>query len=284
MAFSLGSLLAIVEGSTFDITKYILGYVVILLGDLSTHYSNDFFDVDVDEYSCQGKSLEGRNVLVYNPDLRPLARCISLSLFLLSNVLAIGLVLFVIVPIEFFVIFLSAALAGWFYSAPPLRLVSRGLGEIIIASVTGFAVPALGYLALRGHFDPLFLCFTVPFMMYGLILSLSLEAPDVEVDWKGLKRTFAVRRGAHVVFCLVLLLTVASTLTFLLYGMLLPSSTINILVVALFSVVPLIAGLLAFVGSSKKQPVNRLSALNVAALFVFNALMIGYLLAIVLAT
>ena len=284
LAFFLGSLLAIAEGGSFDVTKFVLCYAVVLLGDLSTHYSNDFFDVDVDKYSEQRKFFAGSKVLVHNPNLQPLARSISVSLLLLSNALAICLVLFLAIPFEFFIIFLGASLAGWFYSAPPLRLVSRGLGEIIIACVTGFAIPALGYLALRGQFDPLFLCFAVPFTMYGLILSLSLAASDIEIDRKGLKRTIAVRKGARSVFSLILILAAASTVAFLFYGQLLPSSTINVGLVALFSVVPLLAGLIAFAGISQKQPVNRLSALNIAALFVFNALMIGYLLVIALVT
>jgi 1,4-dihydroxy-2-naphthoate octaprenyltransferase len=36
-------------------------------------------------------------------------------------------------------------LVGWFYSAPPLRLAYRGLGEFSTAATVGFLVPAMGY-------------------------------------------------------------------------------------------------------------------------------------------
>jgi 1,4-dihydroxy-2-naphthoate octaprenyltransferase len=104
-----------------------------------------------------------------------------------SNVLAAILVIFG-APIEFLIVILGASLVGWFYSAPPLRFISRGFGEFALAVVTGFAIPGLGYLAIRGQFDPLFFYFAIPFIMYGLMLSLSLQVPDIEVDSKGNKK------------------------------------------------------------------------------------------------
>jgi 1,4-dihydroxy-2-naphthoate octaprenyltransferase len=198
-----------------------------------------------------------------------------------TNVLAIALFLFLGAPIEIFIVILAASLTGWFYSAPPLRLTSRGLGEAAIACVTGFAIPGLGYLSVRGQFDPLFVYLAVPFVMYGLMLSLSLEAPDAEIDRKGGKRNLAVREGARNVFMLILALTVASTLTFFAYNLLRVSTVLNIGVLALFSIGPLAAALVGYVSVLQKKSVNRFSALNVASLFVFNMLTVAYLLAIV---
>jgi 1,4-dihydroxy-2-naphthoate octaprenyltransferase len=255
----------------------------MLLGDISTHYSNDYFDVEVDRYIERKKFFAGSNILVSNPNLRSLSKSISISLLVSSNLLAVGMALFVGAPIEFFIVILGASLVGWFYSAPPLRLISRGFGEVAVACVTGFAIPALGYLAVRGQFDSLFAYFAVPFVMYGLILSLSLGVPDVEVDRKGGKRSLAVRKGERGVFLLILALAASATLAFFVYCWLVTFAVVDVEVVALFSIVPLIAGLVGFVGVFQKRSVNRFSALNVASLFVFNALMVAYLLAIVLA-
>jgi 1,4-dihydroxy-2-naphthoate octaprenyltransferase len=283
LAFSLGALLAVAGGGSFDLTRVALGYAVVLLGDLSTHYSNDYFDVEVDKHIEQKKFFSGSTLLVSNPNLRSLSRYISISLMVSSNLLAVALVFFLGVPIEFFVVILGASLVGWFYSAPPLRLTSRGFGEVAVACVTGFAIPGLGYLAVRGQFDPLFVYLAVPFVMYGLILSLSLEAPDVDVDRKGGKRNLAVRKGEPSVFFLILALAVSATLTFYFYNWFITSAVVDLGIVFLFSIMPLIAGLAGFVGVLQKRAVNRFSALNVASLFVFNTLMIAYLLVIVLA-
>jgi len=284
LAFSLGSLIGVAEGGSFDTVRFILCYLVVLLGDLSTHYSNDFFDVEIDRHTRREKLFGGSKILIHNPDLRSLAKSVSVSLLIFSNLLSIGLVLFLAVPTEFSVVFFAASLVGWVYSAPPLRLASRGFGEVVVAWVTGFAIPGMGYLSVRGQFDTLFLLFTVPFVMYGLILSFSLEVPDVEVDQKGRKRNLAVRIGTRKVFSFILALAFASTIVFSAYTWLVSSLTVNIMFLAGFSIVPLAAAILGRVGVTQKRSVNPLSAINIVALFVFNLLAIGYLLAVSLTT
>jgi 1,4-dihydroxy-2-naphthoate octaprenyltransferase len=284
LAFSLGGLLALANGGSFNPVLFASAYGMMLLGDLSSHYSNDYFDVEVDKHIEQKKFFAGKAILVNHPNLKALSKSVSVSLLVCTNVLAIALFLFLGAPIEIFIVILAASLTGWFYSAPPLRLTSRGLGEAAIACVTGFAIPGLGYLSVRGQFDPLFVYLAVPFVMYGLMLSLSLEAPDAEIDRKGGKRNLAVREGARNVFMLILALTVASTLTFFAYNLLRVSTVLNIGVLALFSIGPLAAARVGYVSVLQKKSVNRFSALNVASLFVFNMLTIVYLLAIVSAT
>jgi 1,4-dihydroxy-2-naphthoate octaprenyltransferase len=281
LAFSLGALLALANGGSFNPALVVSAYVVVLLGDLSAHYSNDYFDVEVDKYIEQKKFFAGSAILVNHPHLRSTVKSISVSLLVGANVLAVLIFLFLGAPIEIFLVILSASLVGWFYSAPPTRLISRGFGEVAVACVTGFAIPAIGYLAVRGQFDPLFVYLSFPFVMYGFMLSLSLEAPDAAVDCKGAKRNLIVRAGVRNIFLLILMLTVSSTLTFTAYCWLVASSVLNIGVLALFSIAPLASAIVGFAGVLKKKSVNRFSGLNVASLFVFNMLTVAYLLVIV---
>jgi 1,4-dihydroxy-2-naphthoate polyprenyltransferase len=279
LAFSLGALLAVVGGGRFNFIFFTLGYVVVLLGDLSSHYSNDYFDVEVDKYIGQKKFFAGSNILVSNPNLRLLSRSVSIALLVSSNVLACILVFFG-ASIEFFIVILGASLVGWFYSAPPLRFISRGFGEFAVACVTGFAIPGLGYLSIRGQFDLLFVYFAIPFIIYGLILSLSLQVPDIEVDNKGKKRNLAVRLGQRRVFSLVLAMAAFATLTFWIYVWRDVILFVDFWVVFLFSIIPLMSGVIGYVAGFGKKKVNTISTLNVASLFVFNILMIVYLLII----
>jgi 1,4-dihydroxy-2-naphthoate octaprenyltransferase len=281
LAFSLGALLALANGGSFNPALSVSAYVVVLLGDLSSHYSNDYFDVEVDKHVEQKKFFAGSTILVNHPKLRPISKSISVSLLVCTNVLAAAIFLFLGAPIEILIVILGASLAGWFYSAPPLRLTSRGLGEVAVACVTGFAIPGLGYLSVRGQFDPLFVYLAVPFVIYGLMLSLSLEAPDAEIDRKGGKRNLIVRNGTRNVFLLILALTAASTLTFLVYSWLLASTVLDIGVLGLFSIAPLTAAIVGFAGVLQKRSINRFSAVNVASLFLFNILTVAYLIAIV---
>lgn len=280
LAFSLGALLALAGGGSFNPALVVSAYGVVLLGDLSSHYSNDYFDVEVDRHIKQKKFFAGSAILVNYPNLRPFSKAISIGLLVCANVLALSIFLFLAAPIEIFIVILGASLVGWFYSAPPLRLSSRGFGEFAVACVTGFAIPGLGYLAVRGQFDPLFVYLAVPFVMYGFMLSLSLEVPDAEIDQKGGKRNFVVRKGECKVFLFILALTTSATLTFLAYKWLITSAVLDIGVLVLFSIVPLTAAFFGFRGVLQKQSVNRFSALNIGSLFVFNMLTVAYLLAI----
>jgi 1,4-dihydroxy-2-naphthoate octaprenyltransferase len=281
LAFSLGMLLALANGGSFNPTLVVSAYIVVLLGDLSTHYSNDYFDVEVDKHIEQKKTFAGSTILVNNPHLRSTSKSISVSLSMSANVLAAAIYLFSGAPIEIFIVILGASLVGWFYSAPPTRLISRGFGEFSVACVTGFAIPAIGYLAVRGQFDPLFCYLAFPFVMYGFMLSLSLEAPDAEIDRKGGKRTLIVRKGGRNVFFFILALAASATTTFFVYYWLAAFAVLNVEFLALFSIAPLTAAISGFIGILQKKNVNRFSTLNVASLFVFNILTIVYLSTIV---
>ena len=281
LAFSLGALLAIASGGNFELTKAALTYAVVLLGDLSTHYSNDYFDVEVDKYVERKKFFAGSTILVTNQKLRSLSKRISMSLLAFSNILAVVIVIFYGAPIEFLIITLGANFLGWAYSAPPFRLISRGLGEIAVAVVTGFAIPAVGYLVVRGQFDPLFAYFAVPFIMYGLILSLSLEAPDREIDLKGGKRNLVVRKGERSIFSIILAMALLATLTFFVYAWQITPAVLNLEIVVLFSIAPLTTGFIGFVRVLQKKSVDRFSTLNIVSLFLFNILMVAYLVSIV---
>ena len=87
------------------------------------------------------------------------------------------------------------ALLGWWYSAPPLRLVARGLGEASTAATLGMLIPATGYQVMADRINPALLPFLFPLLCYGMIFILSVELPDMEGDRLSGKRTFVVRYG-----------------------------------------------------------------------------------------
>jgi 1,4-dihydroxy-2-naphthoate octaprenyltransferase len=282
LAFSIGALLAVVSSGSFNFERVALFYIIVLFGDLSTHFSNDYFDVEVDKQVGQRKYFSGSNILVNHPELRSLSKSISISLLLFSIILAAVAVVFQGASIEILIIALGANFLGWFYSAPPLRLISRGLGEIIVALIVGLVIPGVGYLSVRGQFDPFFIYFAVPFVMYGMMLSLSLEAPDIEGDREGEKRNLSVRKGERLLFSLILAMTLLATLTFVFYAWHIVTTSLDFGIIVLFSIVPLTAGLIGFVGVLLNKKAGLFSTLNVGSLFFFNVALVTYLIAITL--
>jgi 1,4-dihydroxy-2-naphthoate polyprenyltransferase len=277
LAFTLGAFLALVGGGVFDPLRFAVFYMVVLLGDLSTHFGNDYFDVQSDQYIERKKFFAGKNILTNYPKLRSQAKKISITLLILSNAMALLTVIFQIAPVELLIITLAANFLGWSYSAPPFRFVSRGFGEVAIALAVGFAIPAVGYLTAMGHFDSLFLYFAFPFIMYGFMLALSLEAPDIEADRKVGKLNIGARKGKPAVFAIILAMSLAALVPFIFYAWLLVPVAVDFWVVAAFSAVPFAAGLAGFVGVFQNKAVDRFSTVNVFSLFLFNVLMVAYL-------
>jgi 1,4-dihydroxy-2-naphthoate octaprenyltransferase len=280
LAFSVGALLAVVSGGSFNIERVALFYAIVLFGDLSTHFSNDYFDVEVDKQVGQRKYFSGSNILAKHPELRSLSKSISILLVFSSIILALVAVVFLGSSIDILIIALGANFLGWFYSAPPLRLISQGLGEIVVALIVGLVIPGVGYLSVRGQFDLFLIYLAVPFVMYGLVLSLSLEAPDIEVDQRWGKRNLGVRKGKRLLFSLILAMTLLATLTFTFYAWQIVKTPLDFGIISLFSIVPLTAGLIGFVAILLKNKAGLFSTLNVGSLFFFNAAIVTYLIAI----
>ena len=278
LAFSIGVLLALIHGGIFRFEIVALGYSAVLFGDLSAHFSNDYFDVEVDAHSEKRKMFGGSKTLVENPSLRLLSRNISILLLIFSNVIAGASVFFLSAPIELFAIMFVANLVGWFYSAPPMRLISRGLGEIAVAWVTGFVIPAIGYLSVKNQFDATFLYLSIPFMLYGFILSLSLHTPDAEFDKRNGKKTLAVRRGTQTTVSLILIASTIAALTLFSYYFYHISEILNVGIIFGLSIVTFAIILFGFIKYGKNKKLTNFANLNVASLFLFNMLLVTYLI------
>ena len=278
VAFSIGVLLAIIEGGTFELEIVAIAYASVFFGDLSAHFSNDYYDVEIDKHAEKKKYFEGSRILVKNPSLRAIAHKISIALLFASIVLAAGGVIFLGAPIELLIIMLGANIVGWFYSAPPLRLISRGLGEIVVACVTGFVIPGVGYLAVRNQFDSIFFYLSIPFMMYGFVLSLSLHLPDAEIDQKSNKKTLTVRKHKNTIVKLILIVSTLASLILFGYFLLITSVSLNLGMILILSIATLTIICIGFVKFRKESQVASFAALNIASLFLFNVLLIVYLI------
>jgi 1,4-dihydroxy-2-naphthoate polyprenyltransferase len=88
-------------------------------------------------------------------------------------------------------------LIGWAYSAPPLALNSRGLGEICVAVGFGVLLPVGADFVQRGAFDWFPLWVGLP---YGLLVTNILyinQFPDRHADAQSGKHHWVVRLGAR---------------------------------------------------------------------------------------
>ncbi|TAH53366.1 MAG: prenyltransferase [Betaproteobacteria bacterium] len=86
---------------------------------------------------------------------------------------------------------------GWAYSAPPLALMSRGLGELAITAGWLLVVVGSDYVQ-RKTFAPLPLAAGLPYALLVANLLFINQFPDHDGDAAAAKRTIVVRLGPQV--------------------------------------------------------------------------------------
>lgn len=85
---------------------------------------------------------------------------------------------------------------GVMYSAPPIALAGRGLGELAVAVGTGL-LPVVGAAWLQTHaWDPQVMLLAIPVSIWVGCILLINEIPDRTADEASGKRTLVVRLGA----------------------------------------------------------------------------------------
>ncbi len=280
LLYLFGALWAVLLGAPLDLLRMLLGYLIMAPAHLSVSFSNDYFDTGVDSYGSPTPFTGGSGILVRYPELRPTAKRIAIGLILCS--IAFGILFMALYPMPFWFLGLviTGGLAGWFYSAPPLSLAYRGLGEITNAVVGGVLVPALAFVAMTGTLTRDALLFVVPFTLWGLAFIVAVEIPDVEADRLGGKRTLVARHGRKAGFAIVGLCLVAATgYICALQWLRGDAYPLDLRPLILFSCLPLAVGGYGAVRRPVEQgPATRIVTLFVTSLIVFFILTDSYML------
>ena len=81
MYFLIGTLFAVLLNAQFVLSKFIWGFLILFTANLATHYSNDYFDFDVDKYGTVTPFSGGSGILVKNPELRELSKKLAYFLY-----------------------------------------------------------------------------------------------------------------------------------------------------------------------------------------------------------
>jgi 1,4-dihydroxy-2-naphthoate polyprenyltransferase len=284
LLFCVGALLANTLGVQFLWSKFLLGYLILFTAHLSLHYSNDYFDIEVDKHTKPTMFTGGTGILVENPQLARFSKLFSIILIACSLFFTIIFILIFNQPILIFFYVLLSDLLSWFYSAPPLKLVYRGWGEISCIIAVGILMPGLGFLVMNGNFDLAFLIFSLPLIFYGIFFIMNVEIPDMEGDKLGDKNTFIVKKGRKHGFKIVGASAALASLSFIFlnFTKLYPAS-LNFLIIIMLSLIVLFPGLWSFI----KNPENKIYATklvnnNLTSLILFLISLNCYLVYVIL--
>jgi 1,4-dihydroxy-2-naphthoate octaprenyltransferase len=196
LLYALGVSMALFAGARLHLAAFVVGQIAITATQLMTHYANEYFDLEADRANQTPTQWSGGSrVLVKGalPARTALVAALTLAAIALG---ANGLLNLLIQPsLPLFLLMAVAQAAAWFYSAPPLRLHSRGLGELTAAVVVAGLTPITGYVLQRGQLDLLPVLAVMPLLALQFAMLLSIEFPDADGDRQVGKRTLVVRLG-----------------------------------------------------------------------------------------
>ena len=194
LLYVLGAATAYSMGISINWAVYWLGQVVITSLQLMGQYLNEYYDMEVDGLGTNNRTwfsggsgmLPGGSVL---PKVVLMAARICAVIALLAGVLT-SLQSVWMIPIV-----ILCLLGSWFYSSPPISLMSSGWGELTTSVIVALLVPLAGFV-IQGGLPPgelWLIC--VPLVLIHTAMLISFEIPDQEADQAVGKKTLTVRLG-----------------------------------------------------------------------------------------
>jgi 1,4-dihydroxy-2-naphthoate polyprenyltransferase len=198
IAYTVGALAAAPPEGVFGNPVFWLGYLGLFLLEVATVLVNDLVDFDTDRQNrFYGPFNGGSRVLVERLlSTREIGFGIAAGSagFLAALVWLVGLSSGE--PAQVLGVTAVLALLAIGYTAPPLKLSYRGLGEMDVAVTHSLGVLLAGYVFMAGDWrDPVPWLLSLPLLL-AILSSITLSGiPDLESDAAVSKRTLAVRLG-----------------------------------------------------------------------------------------
>lgn len=196
LLYGLGALVALVSGAPLDGAALLWGQVAVTAIQVMTHYSNEYYDLAADRANPTPTRWAGGSRILVTGRLSPRV-ALGIALVFCGIGLAAGLALAFALhrgSLSLLLVLLAAVMALG-YSAPPLRLHSRGLGELSVALVVTLLTPLLGFFLQAGQLALPPLLPIVPLFGLQFAMMLVLELPDAVGDAAVGKHTLVVRLG-----------------------------------------------------------------------------------------
>lgn len=220
--FLAGSIIPVFIGSSFAFTGGYFSFppfFVTLIGVGSLHLAanllNDYHDArGSDPINIRVTPFSGGSRVIQDGDVSAgtiLAMSILFLVITLGSAIWLG---YKGRPLVFS-IGLSGLFAGWAYSSPPLQLMSRGWGEILIFFAFGPLITLGAHYVYSGYLSmPAFLLgFPQGFLITGVIWIN--QFPDYQADREVGKKNLVVRLGlakSRYLYCLIMLLSFLSVI------------------------------------------------------------------------
>jgi 1,4-dihydroxy-2-naphthoate polyprenyltransferase len=198
VAYSAGALAAAGGKSVFTDPLFWIGYLCLFLLEVATVLINEVVDFDSDRNNRYFSTFTGGSRVLVDGVLTPRELGLGIATALLG-LIAAAIWLLTLSPANSTTLLSLLGvmtLLAIGYTAAPLKLCYRGLGEIDVALTHSIGVILCGFVFLGGAWDdPLPWLLSMPLLL-AILPSITLSGiPDMAADAAAGKRTLAVRLG-----------------------------------------------------------------------------------------
>jgi 1,4-dihydroxy-2-naphthoate octaprenyltransferase len=190
---SIGALLAALEGR-FSIALYLVTLGGMIAFHAATNVLNDFYDIK------HGVDREGAPTTKYRPHPAafgqlPLATVFYFALALYALALLAGVFVSYFSGIEVLLIVAAGIVGSVFYTAEPVVLKAKGLGEVVVFVMWGLLIPLGSFMVQTGFASVIPLAAALPIGTLVALVLLANNIRDITYDGSVNTRTVAVILG-----------------------------------------------------------------------------------------
>ena len=191
--YALGVAIAEFLGAEIDLGRMLLGQLMVTSTQLMTQYSNEYYDLKVDQVNKNRTLFSGGSGILSSGRLSP---SVAINAARLSGLVAvITLALIGSAKPVVAIIGMLVLISSWAYSAPPIALMSTGWGELAASLIVAFLVPLMGLWLQANSFDFVILPVCATIVLLHIAMLIAFELPDFDADAAMGKRTLTVRLG-----------------------------------------------------------------------------------------
>lgn len=214
VAYAIGALAVSPSSSVLGTSVFWAGYLCLFLLEVATVWINELVDLPTDQRNRYFNPFTGGSRVLVDGSLSQKEVKVGIGV-VLSGLLASTIWLLSLsaaAPAAVVAVLGVLTVLAIGYTAAPLKLSYRGLGELDVAVTHSLGVLLCGYVFLGGAWnDPTPWLLSVP-MLLGILPSITLAGiPDLEADALASKGTLAVRLGFKNALRIALFFVVLST-------------------------------------------------------------------------
>ena len=220
VAYTMGALAIHPVNGVFGNPLFWLGYLCLFLLEVATVLINEVVDFQSDQNNRFYSTFTGGSRVLVERLLSQREVIVGITVALVTFLAASAFLLSMTpatTPTVLLVLGAGMILALG-YTAPPLKLCYRGLGELDVAVTHSIGMILCGYVFLGGALnDPMPWFLSAPLLL-AILPSITLSGiPDMEADAAAAKCTLAVSLGQRMALILALIFTLLAAVTALIW-------------------------------------------------------------------